>query len=41
MLQIRIPEDLKNRLKTIAKNRGLTLTSLIVIIFEDYLKRSK
>lgn len=41
MLQIKIPDELKNAIKLKAKDRGLSLASLVVIIFEDYLKRSK
>jgi len=41
MIQAPIPEGLKARLKENAKARGLTLTSLIIIIFEEYLKRVK
>lgn len=41
MLQIKIPDDLKKAIKLKAKERGLSLASLVIIIFEDYLKKSR
>lgn len=41
MLQVEIPKDLKATLKAKAKERGLFLSSFIIFIFEDYLKRNK
>ena len=41
MLQIKIPDELKTILKIKAKERGLSLASLVIIIFEEYLKRNK
>lgn len=41
MLQIKIPDELKNTIRSKAKERGLTLASFVIIIFEDYLKRNK
>lgn len=41
MLQIKIPDEIKTILKSKAKERGLSLASLVIIIFEDYLKRNK
>lgn len=41
MLQVKITKDLKSALKIKAKEKGLFLSSFIIIILEDYLKRNK
>lgn len=41
MLQIKITKELKEILKAKAKERGLFLSSFIITIFEEYLKRNK
>lgn len=41
MLQVKITDDLKTQLKENARNRGLSITALIIVILEDYFKRLK
>ena len=41
LIHISVLRETKTRLKEKADEKGKTLTSLIIDIFEDYLKRNK
>lgn len=41
LIHISVLSEIKTKLKEKANEKGKTLTSLIVDIFEDYLKRCK
>lgn len=41
LIHINLPIDMKAKLREKANDRGLTLNSLLIIIFEDFLKKNK